>query len=476
MPDPIVATWDEMRNATPGQDMGSFPKNVARAAKDVLCAVNAITPEWMTQGGVGGIIGSPMVRDLCRRVPPQNPGSRQVPFQGGQCPVVYEFRGTVTAVQANGNVVTSSDSGFRSRTIGPLTGKFIDYIGPNVGGNMTIAVGYTAVNGGRAVVANIAGATYQGDTLEFRRVDLAPDTCGNPSPPPVAVPPVGDIMRPVPIPTPGGPVIVPVVIPVGVLFKPTLQVNVGDINVNFNAGGVTFSPTVNVNPAPRPSGEPQPSSPPAPPLPPSRPPAKDEDEGGDCPDPCPPSVEFVDITVQVTVCKEVEKGFKPERQDKTVKVIKGTEELVKEQYRQLLPLTWDECNSRNIETQETPVLLQAGTVGEGNRIVTIGIPGACQQVFLKILEPIPPTVNLYAYDAEGPPNGKFGTIQLRSRNFRGIGGAWVEATAGYIWTTQTFYDCPGNESYSKVIRLTLRPGINYELYDSGIRKPIKEPI
>lgn len=285
----VVATWDEMRNATPGQDMGTFPKNVARAAKDVLCGINALYPEWMTQGGVGGLVGSPLVRDLCRRVPPPADGDRRVPFQGGQCPVLYEFQGSITATQANGSTATSAVGTWRAQSLGPLQGKFIEYVGPNVGGNLTVRAGFIDANGVKRSVANVAGATYVADSLEIRRVDLQPDSCGNRTPPPVTVPPIGDIMRPVPIPVPGGPpVILPVVIPVGVLFKPTLQVNVGDINVNFDAGGITFSPTININPSPRPSGEPQPDTPPAPPLPPSRPPANDDTgSGSPCP-PCPP--------------------------------------------------------------------------------------------------------------------------------------------------------------------------------------------
>lgn len=301
----VVATWDEMRNAQAGQDMGTFPKNVARAAKDVLCAVNSLYPEWMVEGGVGGLVGSPLVRDLCRRVPPNAPGERNLPFQGGQCNTVYEFQGTVTVTQANGSTATSADSSWRSGTRGPITAKFIEFAGPQVNGNYTVNGGFIGAGGARARIANVPGATYVSDNLQMRRADLQPDNCGNPPTRPPATPPIGDIMRPVPIPVPGGPaVILPVVIPVGVLFKPTLQVNVGDINVNFDAGGVTFSPTVNINPVRNRTIEPQPTTPPVAPLPPTRPPAKDDDDK-----PCPP-------------CPDVNLKPVTDRLDKMVKYVR----------------------------------------------------------------------------------------------------------------------------------------------------------
>lgn len=462
----IVATWDEMKNAAPGQDMGSFPKNVARAAKDVLCAANAITPEWMTQGGVGGIIGSPLVRDLCRRVTPPSSAERLLPFNGGQCSFEYEFQGSVTANTASGSTATSSPGTWRARTLGPLQGKFIDYQGPIVNGNQTVRVGFIGSDGVKRVVANIPGSNYVSDTLEVRRVDLGPDNCGDRPPPPVKVPEVGDIMRPMPIPVPGGPpVIIPVVIPVGVLFKPTLQVNVGDINVNFDAGGVTFSPVFNINPViNRPSGEPQPSLQPAPPLPPLRPPSNPSTGDNDCPDPCQP-IELETIEVDRILCELKSGDYEPSTQKSNIKVLKGEKDAWTLLFNQFI-----EGNKRLCETKDAPnvglSLIGAGTAEPNNRTFFFPVDDKVVSVIVRIVS-IDSRVTLYTISSPGNEQGKFGNVALC---VPGVGGSQPQwGDPGWLWCRDTWYGLPKTGLKPRSLRLTLQAGISFEVYDTGER-------
>lgn len=478
----VIATWDEMRNANKGQDMGSFPKNLARAAKDVVCDVNSAFGGWLQNEGINGPLWAPMIGDLCRRNPPPSNNATDRPFQGGQCAgVAYQAIGTIHGTDFNNNAVQSSSAGWSSAVPGPVTRiEFRQGVTPNSGGQSFGELWLYGTGGVPVRFANLGGAkAISGpSSVQVRRVDLQPDSCGDRTPPPVPVPPVGDIMRPVPVPTPTGPLIVPVVIPVGVFVKPTLQVNVGDININFDAGGITFSPTVNVNPIrPRPV-EPSPTSPPAPPLPPARPPTEPDDGGGicpPCPDPCPDPVEFVNVTVTVTKCALDGALWKPSREDKTFRVLKGTEESVKEEYRQLLPLTWEECNNRNDMTKVSPELLFSGEMTDENRVFETGLLKKVEFVYLVIKEPIPPSVSLYAIAQGEDPNGKFGVIQSRYLDQDGgLGGR--DSVAGFVWTTFTVHPVPTLAGLVKGVRIILRPGCVWELYDSGIRKVIKEPI
>lgn len=271
--------------------MGSFPRNIARTAKDVFCAAYQAYPDWMMEPARQ--VGNPLVgiaQDLCRRVPPDST-TPEAPFKlpGGQCPTTYDARSRFFGVNNDG---TNYDSGW-SNWLG-MTGN-----GPfsattnrvkQTGTGLTVGVAQIRNSTG-AVVFNTQSAGARSITdiqIETRRRDLAPDTCGPQPDKPFPVPPVGDLVKPVPVPTGNGlPIVLPFVVPVGVLLKPTIQINVGPFDVDINVGGVEINPTINLPGSGPRTIEPQPNGPQPPPLPPSRPPSNPGSQGGSCPDPCP---------------------------------------------------------------------------------------------------------------------------------------------------------------------------------------------
>lgn len=273
-----LATWEELKNAQPGQDLGTLPKNIARAGKDCLCDVYKNYPEWASAVAdpIYGIMQIPSLEDLCKNHRRSVTDDVPVKPNGGQCPgVFYTSQVRFTGLDFGGDQGVPFDTGFYvssgTAVKGPVTvftrsifqyGQASREIWARGSDNALVRIGSI---GGKKTVAT--------DDHKFFRVDGLPDTCGPGPVPPVRVPPIGDIMKPTPIPTINGPIIVPVVVPVGVFIHPQFQINIGSINLNFELGGVYITPQDDKRlPYPRPT-EPQPSLPPGGGLPDTRPPA-----------------------------------------------------------------------------------------------------------------------------------------------------------------------------------------------------------
>lgn len=289
------ATWDEMRNATPGQDMGNVPKNLARGAKDALCNCYRNYPEWTSAvvDPVYSIMNIPLLEDLCRNnrrnLQTEIPSSAT----GGQCAVNYyarvRFWGT-----GFGTPPPAFDTGWRLATENALRGPITTTVRDTTGGGQTSREIFATTALGQKIRVGLEGGrnTITAHAVEYYRVDGLPDTCGNPPIPPVRVPPVGDIYVPTPIPTPNGPVIVPIIVPVGVLVKPTFQLNIGAVNINIDLGGVYLTPAPDA-PKTNPRGtDPNPVQPPGGPIV-VRPPVDDPDDNDG--KPIPPATDLTPV-------------------------------------------------------------------------------------------------------------------------------------------------------------------------------------
>lgn len=288
---PIIS-YQDLINADPGQDMGTLPRNIARAAKDAVCSLYNDYPEWMTNGrdAAAGLLGAPTLAELCQRNGRNNTTDQFLPVRGGQCPgVQYQARVRFYGVTLSNTRFDTGWGPWSSPLPGPILEVFTrESVTVTVNGNQYGRTLFVRPTGqGPFNVGSTGGRkSITAQEYEIRRVDLQPDTCGSPPPPPVPVPPVSDVFKPVPIPTPNGPIVIPVVIPLKVFVFPRFQVNVGDINVNIDFGGVTFAPKFDVNLTTNRPTEPQPVGPILPPLPPGRPEPDDPDAEPRVP-PCP---------------------------------------------------------------------------------------------------------------------------------------------------------------------------------------------
>ena len=299
-----LATWDELRNADPGQDLGTWPKNIARAGKDCLCDVYRNYPEWASSVAdpIYNVMNIPSLEDLCRNNPRTNFGDIPVQPNGGQCPVYYVARTRFYGMEFGPSGPRPFDTGWsgygNAGVLGPVS-VFTREASGN--GQVSRDIWAVGADGQQVRIGSCGGKkTITAGLHEFRRQDGLPDTCGKGPVPPVRVPPVGDIHKPTPVPTINGPVIVPVVVPVGVFIHPTFQINIGSVNLNFSLGGVYLTPQDDKrNPTPRPV-EPQPVPPVAPPLPPTRPPISNPDPA---PNPPAPSVDLTGIESELEKIK-----------------------------------------------------------------------------------------------------------------------------------------------------------------------------
>ena len=308
----MVLSLDQLAATAPGSNLGNLGDNLARSALNSFCEVYNSYPGWAASPAFqGGFVTKAFLDNACRRSQ-KLPNSPLPPdgFQsGGFCSGLrYEVRITAQGTRDDGQPA-NGEFGWTLESTGPMAWQDVSFSSTDIFGKTTwnARARITELGGQqRSIIAVLENLRERADLqVAFRRMDGQTDNC-TPIPPtvPTDAPPPEALYRPVPVPSPrgGNPIVVPVIIPLKPVIAPTLQVQIGEININFNLDNtINFSPTINLPPFPtdRPT-EPQPPGNPFPPFPPTRP-NPTPPNSGSCPDPCPDT----DLSPVLRVLEEI---------------------------------------------------------------------------------------------------------------------------------------------------------------------------
>lgn len=296
---------------------------IADVAKDAACAIYFKSPAAFLSDRLPGtplLDGQRAFFDnLCYDKIPLPPAPVP-PFEGGQCcNVAYNVFVEAELQISDGSVFAANGS---AQLTGTIEAVEVENRGSGADEITLIIVRY--MEGDlcdiprdftlrSTFVRNADGTTgkYVINNVEVTRLDGLPDNCGNP---PADYPSgnltINDFDFNVDVNfSPNFQISVPVtVIPTVVnnvnVFRPELNIKVGDINVNFSLGGITFAPTINLPPGSRlPNFDPRPSPPPAKP---NDPPARQKDYTPDFDD---IRRRIDDILEELEECCDAEKPF-----------------------------------------------------------------------------------------------------------------------------------------------------------------------
>ncbi len=391
--------------------------------------------------------------------PPPSPNLPAIgsPQKGGQCPVLYNVRATITAVRGDGLVFTATSS-FDNQFVGPFTldARKTSFNPPNQdqyrlsvgvlkGGTYTELEGF---NGGGPDPAN--ALVFQSAAFtKLERVDGRPDDCGV-SPPVVWPPQFPPIPYPEPDPTDPDRIWPDITINVdfkAFVFSPviTIPVNFGGfkidadvripITIPVDIGGIKIGDVIL-----RPEAEPEYRPNPAP-------------TGGDGPEP-PECPETTTIVVPFAVRESCE-GSSAE-----LEVL--TDSLPPELVGRLIDtknLALECCGGDSKPIQEPEELLQSGTSPNPAAEQFVTVPADCVSVRLRITSP----GSARQISTFGPAGQrKFGSLGYSLEGMSG-GGDYV-----YVYDADTYYPLPPRGKNGRV-RLLLASGVAWELYDTGER-------
>jgi len=265
MPDTsAIIPYDQVA-AGAGELVTGLNKGVLEATKSVVCPLYKNFPGFATGANFGNPFADAsdaLLQQTCNT--PTNPPPARIPpsFTGGNC------AGQNYIVNYNFNTGQGEFSSSINIT-GPVRGISRENI-TNAQGQPAVNVfllGGPAVPGGVPDRAVLTGNASPSSTFTITSVALAngqPDNCGNrPSGFPINTPADIDLNLNVPVTlAPNLTVNAPVSIyaPINTL-APSLRL--GDLNVDFNLGGLTISPALNVNITPPGATPPAPARPPA---------------------------------------------------------------------------------------------------------------------------------------------------------------------------------------------------------------------
>lgn len=267
-------------NENPGTLGPSTLVNAGNAAADLVCDLYEKYPTGILPS-IGRTpisdLTDGLLRELCGprgKLPPD----RTVPFSGGQCNCVSYN------VEYNFTTATGSTGTSGTTINGPIASVKVAFTGTTGSGTPGYGIVTTGRNSacdGTRTATDLAGSAIglRINSVTITRSDGNPDLCGNPAPQYDDNPDGANYTISPTININGGPITVPVTLaptfftPVNI-FRPELNVDVGGINVKFDLGGVSFSPSINPT-----TNITLPSSNPLNPLPPARP-----GNQRDCPD------------------------------------------------------------------------------------------------------------------------------------------------------------------------------------------------
>jgi hypothetical protein len=112
-------------------------------------------------------------------------------------------------------------------------------------------------------------------------------------------------------------------------------------------------------------------------------------------------------------------------------------------------------------------LIASGDSSSTSDIIYIDLADNIRSVLLILTGTLPASISLYrTVDDSSEAQAKFGNIGI-SIQAPGDANAAI-ADQGFIWTRRTYYQCPPC-SLPRKIRLSLKTGLAWILYDSGER-------
>lgn len=185
-------------------------------------------------------------------------------------------------------------------------------------------------------------------------------------------------------------------------------------------------------------------------------------------------IKFKQIRVPVIECIEIDGVKTALRKFKPIQILVGengsTEAEIMETFEQIAELRTEQC-LRECECDYVigdPFVIGRATTTYEQNVFYHSILDECVSVILMIEGAIPPNINLYKLSANQETEGKFGNLSV-AKQAPG-GGYAMCGDAVFVWTQKTFYPIPVEAGRERYIRVSLKPGLTYTLYDSGERK------
>ena len=182
-------------------------------------------------------------------------------------------------------------------------------------------------------------------------------------------------------------------------------------------------------------------------------------------------VDFTGVPIPILNCLD---DGTAETLETVVSVISGSlgseAALVGQLFNQLLKIRQEICSEEVYD--ESPSIIAEGTSEVGNQVSFIEISNNYARLFaLRLLEPFPSTVRLYQLGGESGTEGDYGACGLCVQ----VPGTSQYANYGdrlNVFTPATLIPVPyiGLQVY---IRVSLKVGLSWQLWDLGVRKKAK---
>lgn len=116
-----------------------------------------------------------------------------------------------------------------------------------------------------------------------------------------------------------------------------------------------------------------------------------------------------------------------------------------------------------------PSMLASGTCTHDERTFVVPVSNDTLSVMLK-LSGIPENLNIYAFENDGI-HAQFGNLCEVIK----VGqDDCIDAMQGYVWRDRTFLHLSEPDQFPRAVRVFLKPGVSWELYDTGRRKSANE--
>lgn len=147
----------------------------------------------------------------------------------------------------------------------------------------------------------------------------------------------------------------------------------------------------------------------------------------------------------------------------TLPAFKGTEEQVINHFQSLADIESNQCVYKPANRNANE--LANGLSSPSQRVFYVPINDNVESVILVITGTLPSTLSLYSTSSAGEAQAKFGNIGL-CVPAPGSAPAQI-GEPGWIWTRRTYYQVPKCNLPGKSIRISLQPGLNWLLLDSG---------
>jgi hypothetical protein len=182
-------------------------------------------------------------------------------------------------------------------------------------------------------------------------------------------------------------------------------------------------------------------------------------------------VDFTQIPIPILDC--LDDGVASVVED-VVSVISGSlgseAALIGQLFNQLLRIRQEQCSQEVYE--ETPLMVAEGVTSSGSQVAYYPISNPDARLFaLRLLEPFPNSVRLFQLGGARDTEGDFGAVGVCLK----LPG--IDSYANYgdrlnVFTQATLIPVP-NSGLQAYIRVSLKVGVSWQLWDLGVRRRMK---